>query len=115
MKLKFSSILSISILLFSTTSYKVNAEEYSENHQKVKKLFQSDKEAKTKDAIWTTETIFKVGVIDDGSKRNGYASYVCHVLYDYGFKGKKVYVQVIDIVKLSRDGEWIKLGQSFCE
>ena len=87
---------------------------YSVNHEKVKQLFNSDKEKMTKDSIWTTRDIFKVGVLDNGSNRDGYASYVCQVLYDYGFKGKRVWVQVIDIAKLVRNGKWEKLGDKHC-
>lgn len=92
-----------------------NAETYSAQHEKVKKLFQSNEEKTAKDAVWTSGDIFKVGVINDGSRRDGYADYVCQVLYDYGFKGKKVWVQVIDIVKLTRNGDWVKLGESHCQ
>ena len=65
--------------------------------------------------MWTSIDIFKVSVINDGSRRDCYADYVCQVLYDYGFKGKKVWVQVIDIVKLTRNGDWVKLGESHCQ
>lgn len=74
----------------SVVALHANAETYSAQHEKVKKLFQSNEEKTTKDAIWTSRDIFKVGVINDGSRRDGYADYVCQVLYDYGFKGKKV-------------------------
>ncbi len=88
---------------------------YNENHEKVKSLFQSDKEPTAKDAVWTAQNIFKVGVIDDGTKRDGYAKYVCAVLDEYGFKGGGIWVQIIDIVKLTSDGKWVKLGESRCD
>lgn len=99
----------------SVVALHANAETYSAQHEKVKKLFQSNEEKTAKDAIWTSRDIFKVGVINDGSRRDGYADYVCQVLYDYGFKGKKVWVQVIDVVKLTRNGDWVKLGESHCQ
>jgi hypothetical protein len=99
---------------FSVMAVQASADTYSAQHEKVKGLFQSNEEKTVKDAVWTSDDIFKVGVIDDGSRRNGYADYVCQVLYDYGFKDKKVWVQVIDIVKLTRDGDWVKLGESHC-
>ncbi len=71
-------------------------------------------EPTSKDAVWTSDDIFKVGVISDGTDRSGYAEYVCNVLYDYGFKGKKIWVQVIDIVKLTRTNKWEKLGEAHC-
>lgn len=99
----------------SVVALHANAETYSAQHEKVKKLFQSNEEKTAKDAIWTSRDIFKVGVINDGGRRDGYADYVCQVLYDYGFKGKKVWVQVIDVVKLTRNGDWVKLGESHCQ
>lgn len=91
------------------------AETYSPQHEAVQHLFQSNEEKTAKDAIWTARDTFKVGVIDDGTKRDGYANYVCQVLQDYGFNGKKIWVQVIDIVKLTNTGKWIKLGESHCQ
>lgn len=68
----------------------------------------------SKDAVWTSDDIFKVGVISNGTDRSGYAEYVCSVLYDYGFKGKKVWVQIVDIVKLTRTNKWEKIGEANC-
>ena len=83
-------------------------------HLEVQNLFKGDAEPTAKDALWTAQGIFKVGVIDDGTSRNGYAEYVCSVLYDYGFSGKRVWVQIIDIVQLSNSGKWVKLGEARC-
>ena len=106
-------------LMFSVAAMTVvtqaNAESFSAQHEQVKKLFQSNEEKTAKDAVWTAQNIFKVGVIDDGTRRDGYAEYVCQVLYDYEFKGKKVWVQVIDIIKLTRNGDWVKLGEAHCQ
>ena len=87
----------------------------TENHKNVKKHFQSSKEKTAKDAVWTTNNIFKVGVMNDGTNRNGYAQYICSTLYDYGFKGKSIWVQVIDVVKLTKNGKWVKLGEARCK
>ena len=92
----------------------ISAEAFSEKHLIIKKHFQSNYEKTAKDAIWTSKEIFKVGVLDDGSRRDGYATYVCQILYEHGFKGKKIWVQVIDIVKLSKQGRWVRLGQAHC-
>jgi hypothetical protein len=100
---------------FSLVTIQANSKTYSTQHEQVKQRFQSNEEKTAKDAIWTARDIFKVGVIDDGSRRDGYADYVCQVLYDYGFKSQKVWVQVIDIVQLSRNGKWVKLGESRCQ
>ena len=85
------------------------------NRATVKKLFQGKDEPTAKDALWTSDDIFKVGVLNDGTSRDGYASYVCEVLYENGFRGVKVWVQVIDIIKLTKNNEWVKLGESHCK
>jgi hypothetical protein len=114
--MQFNKIRWASIFFFLSVvvSGIANAETFSAEHEAVKKRFQSSEEKTAKDATWTSKGIFKVGVIDDGSVRDGYAQYICEVLYDYGFKGKDIWVQVIDIVKLTRDGDWVKLGESHC-
>jgi hypothetical protein len=96
-------------------TFQANSETYSAKHEQITQRFQGNEEKTAKDAIWTARDIFKVGVIDDGSRRDGYADYVCQILYDYGFEGEKVWVQVVDIVQLSRNGEWVKLGESRCK
>jgi len=113
MKTKLSIITFLTLFFISIVSE--GAETYSANHEKVKKLFQSNEEKTAKDAVWTAKDIFKVGVINDGTNRNGYAQYVCSVLEDYGFNGKGIWVQIIDIVKLTSNGKWAKLGEAHCK
>ncbi len=96
------------------SSVNIGAATFSVKHDRVKLLFQSSEEKTAKDAVWTAKDIFKLGVINDGTRRDGYAEYVCQVLYEHGFKGKGVWVQVIDIAKMSRNGKWVKLGQARC-
>jgi hypothetical protein len=91
------------------------AETNSINHQKLVSHFQSDEEKIAKDAVWTAKDIFKVGILNDGTNRDGYAQYVCSVLDDYEFKGKGIWVQVIDIVQLTNGGKWVKLGEEICK
>lgn len=91
------------------------AGEYSPRHKKVQERFRSKEEPTAKDALWTAPEVFKVGVPNDGGNRNGYADYVCQILYEEGFKGKRVYVQIIDIAKLQQQGEWEKLGEAHCQ
>ena len=92
-----------------------SGEALSPKHKEVENRFKSDEEPTSKEGKWTSNSIFKVTVINDGSSRDGYAQYVCSVLYDYGFKGKNVQVQVIDVLELSTTGKWKKLGVAFCE
>lgn len=72
-------------------------------------------EPKVKDAIWASPGVLKAGVYADGTSKDGYAQYLCMVLYDHGFKGKSVLVRVIDIVKLTRDDKWVNIGKATCQ
>jgi len=83
--------------------------------QSIVNYFQSNEEPSVKAAIWTSKDTFKVGVFDDRTRRDGYAEYVCQVLYEHGLKGHKIWVQVLDVIKLTRDGDWVKLGEAHCE
>jgi len=82
---------------------------------RVANIFKSPKEPTAKDAIWAADNIFKVGVINDGSNRSGYANYVCETLYEHGFRGQRIAVQIIDITKLVNTKEWVELGIAFCK
>lgn len=87
---------------------------YSQQHKTVQDIFRSNSEPVAKDALWTAPHIFKVGVINNGTSRDGYAQYVCGVLYEEGFRGKKIWVQIVDVVKLKNKGEWEKIGEARC-
>ncbi|MBI1308637.1 MAG: hypothetical protein GC129_02105 [Proteobacteria bacterium] len=89
-------------------------EEYTPAHEKVKTRFQSAAEPAAKDAIWTSPSIFKVAVLNNRTNRDGYAQYVCEVLDEEGFKGKGVWVQVVDIASVVKGGQWTKLGEAHC-
>ena len=58
-------------------------------------------------------SILYVGVIDDGTRRDGYAQYVCQVLADHRVAAGTT-VHVMDIVKITRDNDWKKLGTARC-
>lgn len=75
--------------------------------------FTSKAEPTAKDALWTSPTMFKVAVIDNGSDRYLYAQYVCGVMAENGIKG--VSVQILDVVQLVRKDKWVKLGESRCK
>lgn len=73
-------------------------------------------EIKIKDAYWSTPGTLLVGVLNDGTKdRNGYARYVCEVLYEEGLMGKLVVVNVIDIGVLVNENKRVNLGHTVCK
>jgi hypothetical protein len=95
-----SFILSINSLTYAASQNPISVEDY----------FKSDEEPKVLDALWTDESVLKVGVRDYGSGIDGYAQYVCLVLNGKGFKGKDVLVRVIDLPKLISTDKWVNLG-----
>lgn len=74
-------------------------------------------EPKVKGAIFTDANVLYVDVLDDGSKRDGYASYLCEVLRDYNTSANRV-----KVVKASshndpnRDSAYgVLLGECWCK
>lgn len=64
------------------------------------------------DSTWTGGSTLAVGVYNDGTKRDGYALYVCQKLADMGIHN--VRVRVIDFQRLIHDNKWINLGTASC-
>lgn len=80
-----------------------------------KQYFLSEKEPTVKDATWTKPLMFKVGVIDDGTNRDGFAHYVCETLrHDFKISDTGLTVEVIDVEKLVKTDKWIALGRAVC-
>ena len=78
------------------------------------------REAKIKDLFHDSSLAVQwtVGVLDDGSRRFGYAGYVCQVITDGGAleRDGSTYVRVVDVVKVA-NGESPRsasLGQVRC-
>lgn len=86
--------------------------DFKKAQQRVVDHFKTEKLAR--DSVWANNQLFKVGVLDDGTERDGYAQYVCQVLVDYGFGGKEIRVEIIDIAKLVRTEKWVVLGSARC-
>lgn len=77
--------------------------------------FKGSDEPTTKDAVWMSKTDFRVGVINDGTNKDGYARYVCSVLTDdFGLKGNNLHVGVYDIAKLANKKKWVRIGRHYC-
>jgi len=104
-------ILIVAVLLTGQSS---GAASYSANHDKAVAYFKSGEEKSVLDASWTGSRYFAVGRYNTGGKQDGFAMYVCVVLDDFGFKGKKISVTVIDIVKLKQTKDWSVIGRANC-
>jgi len=70
-------------------------------------------ETQIKDLTWPDETTLYVGMFDLGTRRHGYAMYVCEVLASHG-ASKGVYVKIIDIVAVAQKRGFRKLGDAYC-
>jgi len=70
------------------------------------------KEKKIKNVL-RQDTNLRIGVINDGSRRDGYAMYVCEVLRDHEIHGF-VYIYIVDFQQVKSKSKWVKLGQVKC-
>lgn len=100
-------------LALATTGYSA-AHAQATPQQKTAMLayLKSGAEPNVKDATWTSDTMLKVGMLDNKTPRDGFAQYLCEELASRGIRG--VSVQVIDIALLVRSDKWVKLGQARC-
>jgi hypothetical protein len=57
-----------------------------------------------------------VGVIDDGTKRYGFASYLCEILHEHNLVSQTTFVRIVDISKVNRGEDFRKasLGKVNC-
>lgn len=101
----------VAMALIATVSA---ASDLDPNRAAVQSKFKGKSEPTAKDALWTSPTMFKVGVIDNGTSRDGYAQYVCGEIRSQGIKDAGMRVQIIDIVKLVRQDKWVKIGEATC-
>lgn len=96
-------------------SFSAVSDEFDAARNTVEVHFASSAEPSVIDATWTDRWVFKVGMTDNGSSRDGFAQYVCMVLGDHGFSGKRVLVRVVDYYHLMQTDEWINLGTAQCQ
>jgi hypothetical protein len=80
-------------------------------------LVEIRKEPKVKEAIITDANVLYITVEDDGTNRDGYASYICEVLQE-----KKATTNWVKVVKINSTNEpnsdnayGVLLGESHCE
>ncbi|MCG7598896.1 hypothetical protein MHM84_03795 [Halomonas sp. McH1-25] len=73
-------------------------------------------EAKVKDLLLTDTGNIYVGMLDNGSNRDGYAMYVCEVARAHasGELDPKI-IRIIDIVKVSNGEGFHDLGRTYCK
>ncbi|MCM3419015.1 hypothetical protein [Sphingopyxis alaskensis] len=76
-------------------------------------------EPKVKDLSYSaTDTVqWNVGVLDDGSRRTGYAEYLCSVIGEKGALAGRTHVRIVDIAKVAQGSDFrdANLGHVICE
>jgi len=104
-------ILTLSLLLFTlltTFAQKSGGKQAALNAVK--------KEKKIKEAIMTEANVLYAAVLDDGTRRDGYAEYLCNVLKEYGVKMRVKVVKFGSTNSPKKDNAYgILLGESWCK
>jgi len=76
-------------------------------------------EPKIEDLIYDASAVvqWNVGVRDDGSRRVGYAQYVCGVLAEKHALAERTHVRIVDIEKVAQGSDFraANLGHIICE
>lgn len=72
----------------------------------------SGKEKQVKDATWMTDTNLYVGMIDDGTKRDGFAQYLCMAAKEHGVQADLI--KIVDIAKVVREKKFVEIGSTYC-
>lgn len=108
----FTSSTIAAMVLLGCLAAPVTAQVPEAKKQAVLNYLKSGQEPGVKDAMWSTDYVLKLGMLNNGSNRDGFASYMCQELADRGIRN--VTVHVIDIAKLTMTGKWVKMGEANC-
>ena len=102
--------LSVAAILAATTAHAGGIEPWQERAVEL-----AEGEPKVIDATWSQDISFWVTTSDDGSNRDGFASYLCLILMDAGKpKGEFVAVTVWDAATEAPDSPR-RLGKAYCQ
>ncbi len=76
-------------------------------------------EPKVKDMLYQGDEAvqWQIGVLDDGSKRFGYALYICQLLREHKVLTGQTHVRIVDIAKVAQGEDFrsASLGHVVCE
>jgi hypothetical protein len=115
-------ILGVFVLLYAVTrNYNTNSQvSFNQNYKsEVGNKLALDvikREPKVKEAIITEANVLYVSVIDDGTRRDGFASYLCEILREKNAKADRVKVVKVNSTNdPNRDNSYgVLLGESWC-
>lgn len=105
------SLLSTSAALADTQSNNDFTPTKTQRQQMLKIIL---KEKSVLAADWASTHIINVGMLNRGGSYNGYAESLCMEISQPKFKGKRVFIVIVDYAKAAKDGTLIKIGEHFC-
>jgi hypothetical protein len=118
-KIFFWVIVLFGLVYFMNSNSKndnnVNTSNTNSNNEKA--LIEIRKEKKVKEAIVTEANVLYVSVVDDGTRRDGYAEYLCQILKENGSNINWVKVTKVNSTNdPNRDNAYgVLLGESHCQ
>ena len=109
-------IIFFTIYLFNQRN-KSNLSETKSDQGNANALKEIKKEAIIKEAIITEAGVLYASVVDDGTNRNGYASYLCEILREKNALATRVKIIKVNSTRdPNRDNAYgILLGESWCK
>ncbi len=120
-KIFFWVIVLIGLVYFmnsnSNNDNNANSSSTNTNTNNEKALIEIRKEKKVKEAIITEANVLYVSVADDGTRRDGYAEYLCQILKENGSNINWVKVTKVNSTNdPNRDNAYgVLLGESHCQ
>jgi hypothetical protein len=119
MKTKLAIIFGLTLMILFNTSCgdSAAAEKPQDNANNQKALEEIRKETKVKEAMITDANVLYVSVEDDGTKRDGYAMYLCEVLASHNATTKMVKVMKVNSINdpNATNAYGVQLGESMCK
>jgi len=86
----------------------------SDAQLKMATAFSSTEEPSVLNALWTNGgRILALGMSEDGTIRDGFASYACSTMSDYSVDGNGKMVQIISAQSIQNKG-WKVIGSAVC-
>ena len=112
-----SLVFILTMFVLSSCGGDEPSEKPQDNANNKKALTEIRKEEKIKEAFINDASVLYVSVEDDGTKRNGYANYLCEMLHEQNSTIKTIRVMKVGSINdPAADGPYgILLGETECK